>query len=126
VIAFAPGSHDAAVAARGTGAMLIHDVPGSSAQQILAPDGPSFNAPVGIAFSADGKRVFVASASQQLVAGFDLSGNRADLACSCTPSELVPMGTSLRLNELSGDPLWLVDTGAAPRVVFVPAMRAAQ
>ncbi len=127
VMAFAPGGHDAAVAARGTGAILIRDVAGSAGQQILASDGPSFSATVGIAFSMDGKRVFVASASQQSVAAFDLAGNRSDFACNCSPVELTPMGTSLRLNELSSDPLWLVDTGAmGPRVVFVPALRAAQ
>jgi hypothetical protein len=126
VVAFAPGGHDAAIAARGTGALLIRDVPGASAQQILASDGPAFNAPVGIAFSTDGKRVFVASASQQSVASFDLAGNRADLSCNCAPSELTPMGASLRLNEFSADPLWLVDSGASPRVVFVPALRSAQ
>jgi hypothetical protein len=126
VVAFAPGGHDAAVAARGNSAMLIRDVPGASSQQILAADGPAFNVPVGIAFSTDGKRVFVASASQQSVASFDLAGNRADLSCDCTPSELIPMGAALRLNELSAEPLWLVDSSASPRVVFVPAMRSAQ
>jgi hypothetical protein len=127
VMAFAPGGHDAAVAARGTGAILIRDVPGAAGQQILASDGPLFNATAGIAFSADGKRVFVASASQKSVAAFDMAGNRSDFACSCSPVELTPMGTSLRLNELSSDPLWLVDTGVTgPRVVFVPALRAAQ
>jgi DNA-binding beta-propeller fold protein YncE len=126
VFAFAAGGHDAAVAARGTGAVLIRDVPGAATQQILAGDGPSFNVPVGIAFSADGQRMFVASASEQSVATFDLAGNRADISCSCSPTELTPMGGSFRLNELSGDPLWLLDGGASPRVVFVPALRAAQ
>ncbi len=127
VIAFAPAGHDAAVAARGTGAMLIRDVPGAGAQQMLAGDGTLFNAPAGIAFSADGKKVFVASASQQAVAAFDLAGNRSDLSCACSPAELTPMGASLRLTELSSGPLWLVDAGPmGPRVVFVPAMTAAQ
>jgi hypothetical protein len=126
VIAFAPGAHDAAVAARGTGAMLIRDVPGAAAQQLLAADGPSFNATAGIAFSPDGKRVFVASASQNSVATFDLAGNRADISCDCSPNQLTPMGASFRLNELSPGPLWLVDAGVAPRVVFVPALRSAQ
>jgi hypothetical protein len=58
---------------------------------------------------------------------FDLSGNRLDMACSCSPAELTPMGTSFRLNELTADPLWLVDAGVSgPRVVFVPALRASQ
>jgi hypothetical protein len=127
VMAFAPGGHDAAIAARGTGAILIKDVPGTAAQQPLAGDGPSFNAPAGIAFSGDGSRVFVASASQKSAMAFDLSGNRADMTCSCSPTELTPMGSSFRLNELTADPLWLVDAGTSgPRVVFVPALRASQ
>jgi hypothetical protein len=127
VMAFAPGGHDAAIAARGTGAILIKDVPGAAAQQPLAGDGPSFNAPVGIAFSGDGSHVFVASASQKSAMVFDLSGNRSDMTCSCSPAELTPMGSSFRLNELTADPLWLVDAGTSgPRVVFVPALRASQ
>jgi hypothetical protein len=127
VMAFAPGGHDAAVAASGTGAMLITDVAGTAAQQLLTGDDPFFSALGGIAFSADGKKVFVASGSKQTVAAFDRAGNRSDLACSFSPSELTPMGTSFRLNELAGAPLWLVDAGPmGPRVVFVPALSAAQ
>jgi hypothetical protein len=127
VVAFAPGNHDAAIAAHGTGALLIRDVPGVSAQQPLAADGDAFNAPVGVAFSADGSRVFVASSSAQSVIAFDLAGNRADLTCSCTPAGLMPIGGAFRLTELAADPLWLLDTGASgPRVVFVPAIKAAQ
>ena len=127
VVAFAPGSHDAAIAAHGTGALLIRDVAGTAAQQPLASDGPAFTSPAGIGFSADGSRVFLASASAQSVSVFDLSGNRTDMQCSCSPAELTPMGGSFRLTELAADPLWLLDAGASgPRVVFVPALKAAQ
>jgi hypothetical protein len=127
VLAFAPNSHDAAIAARGTGAVLIRDVAGTAAQQPLASDGPAFNATAGIAFSADASHVFLASASQQAVISFDLSGNQSSIACNCAPAELTSMGSSFRLTELSSDPLWLLDAGAAgPRVVFVPALRATQ
>ena len=34
------------------------------------------------------------------------------------------MGASFRLNELGGDPLWLVDGGSNTRIVFVPALAA--
>lgn len=126
-VAWAPGSHDALIAARGTGAVLIHDVPGSAIQQPLASGGQAFDTVSGAAFSADGSHVFIASASAKSVSVFDLSGNRNDLACSCAPSQLTGMGQSFRLTELTTDPLWLLDTGAAgPRVVFVPALQAAQ
>jgi hypothetical protein len=127
VVAFASGSHDAAIAAPGKGAILIRDVPGTAAETPLASDGPAFASPTGIGFSADGSHVFFASASARAVSAFDLSGNRTDMQCSCSPAELTPMGGSFRLTELASDPLWLLDAGATgPRVVFVPALKAAQ
>jgi len=80
----------------------------------------------GIAFAADGSHAFVASASQRAVLSFDLSGNRTDFACACAPSELTPMGTSFRLNQLGSDPVWLLDGGANARIVFVPALAASR
>jgi len=120
VVAFAPGGHDAAIAA-----LLIRDVPETASEQSLAADGPAFDSIAGIGFAADGSHAFVASASQQSVLSFDLAGNRTDLACPCKPAELTPMGPSFRLNELGGDPLWLVD-GANARIVFVPALAASR
>jgi hypothetical protein len=126
-VAFAPGAHDAAIAARGTGLILISDVPGTAAQHTLAAGDPSFQAVAGLSFSADGKRIFMASAAAQSVVTLDLSGNRTDVACNCAPAELTPMGNLFRLNELSSGPLWLADAGSSgPRVVFVPALTAAQ
>jgi hypothetical protein len=126
-VAFAPGGHDAAVAARGTGLMLISDVPGAAAQQTLAAGDQSFQIVAGLSYSADGKRLFMSSAAAQSVVTFDLSGNRTDIVCNCSPSELTPMGNLFRLNDFGAGPLWLADAGTGgPRVVFVPALRAAQ
>jgi hypothetical protein len=125
-VAFAPGGYDAAVAARGTGAVLITNVPGSAAQQTLAAGDASFQVIAGLGFSADGKRLFIASAAANSVVTLDLAGNRTDIPCTCTPTELTPMGNAFRLNEMSSGPLWLADNGSsAPRVVFVPAITAA-
>ncbi len=124
-VAFASGGHDAAVAARGTGAVLIRDVPGAAAQQTLAAGDASFQKIAGLAFSADGKRLFIASPAAQSVVILDMAGNRTDVACGCSSTELVPMGNLFRLNELGAGPLWLADAGASgPRVVFVPALQA--
>lgn len=126
-VAFAPGTHDAAIAARGTGALVIRDIDGSAIQQLLASDGQPFSTVAGIAFSADGSHVFYASASAKAVSVFDLAGGHNDIACSCAPSQLTPMGAAFRLTELTKDPLWLLDASASgPRVVFVPALTAAQ
>jgi len=127
-VAFAPGAHDAAIAARGTGVMMIHDVPGSAVQQTLTADDGSFEIVAGLGFSQDGTRVFVATAAAaQPVIVLDLAGNRTGVACACSPTELVAMGNLFRLNELGAGPLWLADAGSSgPRTVFVPALVAAQ
>lgn len=126
-VAFAPGGgYNAAVAARGTGAVLIQNVTAGAAQQTLAVDDASFQAVAGLSFSVDGKRLYMASAAAQSVVTLDMSGNRTDIACSCTPTELVPMGNLFRLTEFGSGPLWLADAGSTgPRVVFVPALTAA-
>jgi hypothetical protein len=126
--AFAPGSHDAAVVDPETGLTLIHDAAGASVPQILTGPGSHIGLPVAIAFSPDARKVFVASAAARSVTAVDATsastGASIALACDCTPSGLVRMGSAFRLNELGAGPLWLLDTNAAdPRLVFVPAMQ---
>jgi hypothetical protein len=126
-VAFAPGAHDAAIASSAAGAVLVKDVAGAAAQQTLTAADDSFQTVAGLGFSTDGKRVFVASAAAQSVIALDLAGNRTDIACNCAPTEFTPMGSLFRLNELGSGPLWLADMGSSgPRVVFVPALTAAQ
>jgi hypothetical protein len=122
-VAFAAGGHDAAVADTGAGVVLFHDLAGAAGSQVIAPpdeNGPAFSA---LAFSADGKALFLASAAAQAVTQLDLSaGSRTRIACNCSPTLLARMGNVFRLTELAGDPLWLLDAPeSAPRVVFVPA-----
>jgi hypothetical protein len=127
-LAFAPGGHDAAVAARGSGVVLIRDVPNAAARQLLAADDPSLDSIAGLAFSADGARLFAASASANSVIAFDMAAiRRTDVACTCTPSTLAAMGNLFRLNEAGAAPLWMFDPDSpGPRIVFVPALKAAQ
>jgi hypothetical protein len=124
-VAFAPGGHDAAVAARGTGAVMIHDVPNTASQQLLAPDDSAFAQLAGLAFSLDGRHLYIASASANSVVTLDTaSGARSDLSCSCSPSGLTRMGSAFRITEFSTGPLWLLDAGAPTlRIVFVPAWK---
>jgi len=124
--AFAPGTHDAALLDR-TGVTLIRDAAGTAAQQVLAPADDNLVSTVGLAFSADGRTIYAASTAAPGVLSFDVaSGNRTTAPCDCVPSELVAMNGLFRLNE-PGGPLWLLDTGVSgPRVVFVPAVQAAQ
>jgi len=125
LVAFAPANHDAAVLdSAGAGAVLFRDLAGASVQTILAPPDDGLASPVGLAFSTDGRKLFLASASAKSLAAFDLqTGDRTAFTCNCAPTGLVSMGRLLRLNELGADPLWLFDYGAdTPRIVFVPAL----
>lgn len=124
LVAFAAGGHDAAVADSGAGVLTFHDLAGAGASQVVAPpdeNGAAFSA---LAFSADGKALFLASAAAQAVTQLDLSaGSRNRMACDCSPTVLARMGNVFRITELAGDPLWLLDSPeGAPRVVFVPAV----
>jgi DNA-binding beta-propeller fold protein YncE len=123
LVAFATGGHDAAVMDPSSGVTFIRDASGSAGAQVLAAPDDGLAGPVGIAFSQDEKTVYVASATAQSVAAFNLaSANRTAIGCSCTPSTLVPMGNVFRLTELTTGPVWLLDgTAATPRTVFVPA-----
>lgn len=124
LVAFAAGGHDAAVADSGAGVLMFHDLAGAGASQVIAPPDENGSAFSALAFSADGKALFLASAAAQAVTQLDLSaGSRTPIACDCAPTVLARMGNVFRLTELAGDPLWLLDSPeSTPRVVFVPAL----
>jgi hypothetical protein len=122
-VAFAAGGHDAAVVDSITGLTLIRDASGAAGAQLLAAPDEGLAGPVGVAFSQDKRTLYVASATAQSVAAFNLaSDSRTAIGCACTPTTLAPMGNLFRLTELTTGPLWVLDgTAATPRTVFVPA-----
>jgi len=121
LVAYAPGSHDAAVMDTTDGLSLIRDTAGAASTQLLAAFDDGLAGPAGVAFSQDGKTIYVASANSQSVAAFNLAAaSRIAIGCNCTPTTLAPMGNVFRLTDLTSGPLWLLD-GATPRTVFVPA-----
>ena len=123
LLAYAPGSHDAAVMDTRTGLSIIRDTAGAAGTQLLAPPDDGLAGPVGVAFSQDGKTVYVASAKSQSVAAISLaSSSRTAIGCNCTPSTLAPLGNVFLLTDVTAGPIWLLDGNAAsPRTVFVPA-----
>ena len=126
VVAFAPDGYSAAVAdSSGAGLMLFRDATDAADPSRLADADDSIASPAGLAFSADGRKLMLASSAARSVALFDLeSGQRNSLACSCAPAGLARMGSVFRLNEVGQDPLWLLDpAGSEPRIVFVPAIQ---
>jgi hypothetical protein len=123
LVAFAAIGHDAAVLDPAVGLVLIRNASATGTPQSLAPVDDNLASAVGIGFSQDGGKLYVASAAAQGVLAFDLTaGARGTVSCDCTPAALVPMGSLFRLNEFSTVPLWLFDAGAAQRIVFVPAL----
>jgi len=122
--AFALGGHDVVVMDPETGLALIHDAAGASVQQPLAGLESHIGLPVAVAFSPDGQKVFVASATARKVTAVDVATSASTtLACDCAPIGLVRMGSVFRLNEFGAGPLWLLDAKTDPRLVFVPAMQ---
>jgi hypothetical protein len=124
LVAFAPGGYDAAVVdAAGSGVTLFRDVTGAAIGQPVAPADNAIASAAGLAFSGDGRKLFLASSTAQMVTMFDLASSaRSSVPCRCAPAGLIPMGGLFRLTEMGSGPLWLLDTGAAePRIVFIPA-----
>lgn len=125
--AFAPAGHGAAVVdPSGAGIVVFDDAVAANGRKVLAAPDSQMTSSAGVAFSQDGRTLFLASPASQNVAAFDVaSGNRQTIACQAAPATLVRMGSVFRLNELGTDPLWLLDTAPAqPQVVFVPAISA--
>jgi hypothetical protein len=115
--AFAPGGHDAAVV-HGDKLTLFQDIAGAATERSF----PGVAGPAALAFSPDGQKLFVSSATSRAVTTILVAtGDRSALPCACAPSTLAPMGSLLRLNELGSEPLWLLDTASDRGLVFVPA-----
>ncbi len=115
--AFAPGGHDAAVIDSGK-LILFQDVAGAATERSF----PGIAAPSAAAFSPDGQKLIVSSAAGRAVTMIQVgTGDRSAVACDCTPSELIPMGSVFRLTELGSQPLWMLDTASDRGLFFVPA-----
>lgn len=122
-ISFVDGSQDALIADYDRNELLlIRNVTGSADRLVLAGPNDGISKPVAISAERNGQRVFAAVETGVVVLGLD--GAPAVLPCSCSPSGLYRLqGSSVfRLNEASGNPLLLLDAGAAgPRILFVAA-----
>jgi len=123
VVAFAPGSHDAAFADPAAQTVsMVSDASGAGTPQVVWQDA-SVASLAGLAFSTDGRLLFLASGADPAVTIFDLApATHTGVSCNCAATRLERMGNAYRLNELGSGPLWLLDAAAnEPRIVFVPA-----
>ena len=123
-MAFVPRTDRALVANAASGAMTqltrVNTEPSAA-----AVNGAKLAQPVGLDVSADGRWALVANAAG-MVTRIDLSGQTqpATAKCGCSPTTVATLsGAAFRLTEAGTATGWIVDAGgAAPRVLFVPAL----
>jgi hypothetical protein len=115
--AFLAGTRDAVVASEG-GVFLLPNVTSGSESRRLWEGKAS-----AVSWSTP-SRFLLAEAGTQSIVEMDLEGQITRTAqCPCLPSALHPMaaGGVFRLNEVSRDPLWLVEiSDSGMRTIFVP------
>jgi len=75
VVAFAPGSHDAAAADAVSGVTLYRNLDGATVPRVLAAR-EEFGSPNGVAFLADGKRRFCICCGSACVMSYDAATAR--------------------------------------------------
>ena len=129
---FVPNSDELVVADAASGALTtISHVNTAPASATLAAAG-GIPSPLALDISPNGRWVVVANHAGDVLRA-DLSGvaPATKLHCSCAPTQVLALngstaGTTLRLVTAGGGPLWIVDAGrAAPQILFVPAITAA-
>ncbi|HWC00660.1 MAG TPA: hypothetical protein VG672_28330 [Bryobacteraceae bacterium] len=122
-IAFRPHTRDVAVATANNQVLLLADLSGQSQPAVVAGSDEGVAAPVALAFSGDGQKLFTANSDPGSVTISDLAQRAASiLTCNCSPSGLARLkGTAVfRLTE-AHDPLLLLDgTTNLSRILFVP------
>jgi hypothetical protein len=115
-MAFRRRSHDALVASADR-LTLVRDLNGETTYQVFN-DWPG--APVDVAFSASGQRLFAAYAEGTVRTRDLFAGDSRAVSCDCAPKGLYPMnGDSVfRLNDSDEGPMFLLD-GATNRILFI-------
>jgi len=104
--------------------VVVRDPKGDAQVLQIADASQGVSGPVAVTTASDGRRVFVANAEPPGVLALSLAGeDPITLSCACRPTGLDRLAGDgvFRLNEARQGPLWLLDdTGASPRIVFVP------
>jgi len=121
-LAFRPSGYDALAAGRDNLVWMVQPtIPNSNFVQLADKD-DGIAGPVALGFGADGKRAVITNSGNSTVAIVDLqTGSKWSVPCSCRPTRLERLTVPgfFRINELSEQPLFLVDT-VSQRVLFVP------
>lgn len=127
-LAFLSDSDDVVVADAGRGeVLLVRDVVVRRQSFVLASERDELGSPFAVGATAGGTHVVAAVAGG--VASIPLLGGSPQfIECGCAPTSLVPLagGRSFRLTDDIAAPLQVVEVGAAPRLLFVPALATAE
>ena len=120
-LAFRRSSTDLLAADAANQVWLFRDVVRHPTPALLGGPEAGINAPVAVAFSADGTLNLVANSGNGTIVAWDGQGGVNAVACGCTPTALEPLnGASLfRITDLSDKPLLVFDAQQS-RVLFVP------
>lgn len=104
----------------------VRGIGGGIETDVIAGPKEGISAPVAVAASQDGSRLFVANSKPGSVSIIALKSGTtgSTVACACDPSGLQRLAgnEAFRLTEMSSQPMWMLDAGGSePRVLFVPA-----
>jgi DNA-binding beta-propeller fold protein YncE len=123
-IRFADSGRQLLVADASSGSIYLLDFIGLSANtSLLASPGDGLSRPSDVAVSADGRWVFVAGGSPNVIAFDRQGGPPVVLECACEPVSLTRLATAntFLLNSSPASPLWVLDAGSGgPRLLAVP------
>jgi hypothetical protein len=125
---FVPGSDELIAADGETGAFTAISHISTTAAPAPLTTAVSIASPAALDITPNARWMVAANHGGDVLR-IDLTGTQAAVKvhCTCAPGQVTAMtGTTLRLVTEGGGPLWIVDAaGAAPRVLFVPAITAA-
>ena len=124
-IAFFAGSNDAVVTDIAADEIVLYrDVVARRQSSVIASANDDVKNPFGAKPTVDGR--FVAVGMPGGIASIPLYGGAPVFAeCACAATSLAPLadGNVFRLTEDIREPLQIAQVGAAPRVLFVPALQ---
>ncbi|HZT32334.1 MAG TPA: hypothetical protein VFA33_20770 [Bryobacteraceae bacterium] len=124
-MAFLHGSRDALVADGAANLVVrLTSLEGSPRASVLARQTNGIAGPVAVTASADNGAALVANADSSSVAVIDLAGGTTTVtACLCVPTTVAALRSPgvFRLNDVSGQPMTLVEIGGVrPVMTIIP------
>lgn len=123
--ALAPGG-DVLYVAGGASLWRIRNLSAAPETESLAEGAAELQNPAALAVAGNGQALFLAGAASRRIRIYDLSAQRflEDVEVDSPPNGLEPFtATSFLLNPQRApqDPVWILETTPAPRVIFIPS-----